>query len=274
MSTQPNNRIEMIISEIIQIDPELERYRADLPKLILSLERKRPNVTLDRAFMTDLRAQLLAYKPAPTPDITKQPSALFWWTTRLTPIGIAIVLFVILTPEHAQGPINTPSIPESFPSTTEEDLPNDASLERTMKAPDQTTEEELFSTMMAPSSIADSEIVAPTLAVIPPLPGTTLTIQTLTVPEAGWLVIFEDQGGAFGERLGAQYLEPGAYQEFEITLSRPLQYPELITVALYTGTVTTQFEILQESLQFDQSINQPILVTVPVISELELETTP
>jgi hypothetical protein len=271
MKESANTKIQEILKEIYQIDDSLRKYEADLPTLIKALETNRPNIIIDKQFTDSLRASLLSYKPATIPTKAPTKNSWLWWTARLAPVGIAVFLFITLIPD----PINT--TPENYlndlpkeavitPSPENSSL-NDSSMSKKAFTPeaDSTPDVSIESSMMS--------MIAPvsSLEVAPPLAGTELTIAKVAIPLPGWLVVYADNGGEFGEILSTTYLGQGELLDLTLTLSRELTYPNLITVVVYTGNTKEQFSPSSETIQTDPANNSPMSVTVPVISELELE---
>lgn len=244
------------------MDPDLKKHEAVLPRLIATLSETRPTVVIDTAFVHDLRASLLAYKPAPQAPQATTASPLFWWFTRLAPVGVAMVLVIALLPQDTVAP--TPPLYPALPQPQAKEAGDGPTATSDEPSADSTATE-MTMTMEAPSTA---------LVVAPPLASTTLTITSVTLPQAGWVVVYKDAGGAFGEALHTSFLAAGTYTELSVPLRRSLVYPELVTVAIYTGNEPTAFVPTRESIQTDPSTDAPLTVTVPVVSELELQFTP
>lgn len=271
MTKQPDNHTATVLNELYKIDPNLKQFEADLPYLIASLEIRRPEVTIDHTFVRELRTSLLSHKPASDVRTTtiSTTAPLFWWLKHLTPVGISLLLFLVLVPELNKAP-TAPSaqeqpVPETFevapqsPTETESEMRKDGFMPETMEE-EAADDNSMFFMEAAPSS----------LQVAPPLSGDTLTISSLLLPEASWIVVHKDNGGRLGDILHSSFLAPGDYQNFPLILTEPLLYPELVTVVLYTATNTEQFDAAVETVHIDPLTDSPMMVTVPVISELEL----
>ncbi len=268
MATAPDNNHREILQELLEIDPDLKEHEAVLPQLIEELRTKRPSVTIDPAFVANLRASLLAYKPAPRPVAAAVPSPLLWWAARLAPVGVALALIITLLPHETIAP-TVPVLPDAALESEQLDTSADM-LQKSAPA-----DTGLFSTESA-SDDTSSELrmtTAPALVVEPPQAANTVTVTSVSLPEAGWIVVYEDDGGTFGKTLHASYLTAGTYADLVLQLDRSLTYPELITVAVYTGHQPSAFLSTEESLQVDPGTGEPMSVTVPVISELEIEGT-
>jgi hypothetical protein len=256
-----------LLQELYRIDPELRRYEADLPNLITTLTKHRPNVDIDETFVHNLRASLLNQADTPPAKNTTPrsiPSPFIWWVTRLSPVGIALVVIITLLPNTTIAPNPEPSgsgpgLATEVPTATQK-----VELFSTA-APDET------STLSTMDAATMSKLAAPqSFQVEPPLSGTSVTITSITLPEAGWVVVYTDDGGAFGTVLGKIYLESGLHTEVTIPLTQALTYPGMITVVAYTGANATTFTAQNEMIQIDSMTGTAMTITVPVVSELEL----
>lgn len=259
----PNAELE----ELYAIDPELKKHAADLPRLISALTKQQPLVTPNKEFVRTLRASLLAYAPTTKPKPRFFSTPAFWWGVRLAPIGLALVLIVALSPQQTSAPTE-PRVPETPLMKDGHDL---------TPAPTQPGDEqpsEIFSTQDASLELMTTTEATTALVVTPPRASSTLTLTQATLPQSGWMVVYEDAGGAFGSLLHASFLTAGTYTDLSLPLARTLTYPELITVAIYTGTNSTQFNVVNESIQLDPVTETPLLVSVPVVSDLELVPQP
>lgn len=263
MKDQPDNHIKSLREEIYLIDPTL-RDQADLPNLIASLEVSRPAVIISPTFVKNLRTSLLSTAGA----TLATSSPFYWWATRLTPIGIALLLLVIFIPKPSISPTEKSFQHESIPTlemTPESGDQMPPSQRKQLKV----NEDALESLPADNSSMMMMESIQGTLIVAPPPIGKTITITSVTLPADGWLVIYGDD--AISEVIGSMFLEAGVHSEVEVLLSNTLTYPQMITVVIYTGTSREQFIATDESILIDPNNNEPLQVTVPVISELELQ---
>lgn len=266
MTNKPDNRIGTIIEEIYQIDPSLMEYEADLSRLITALETNRPEVTVDQKFVRELRTSLLSYKPTPTPNKTPEASQFSWWFTRLAPVGISLVLFIVLVPDLLKSPTETFILeaPDSENSEIAPQMVDDVDSEMRMDA-------FMLEEADDDTSMMSMEATASSLQVAPPLAGDTLTITSLTMPTSGWVAVYTDQGGELGELLSSSFVAKGEYTEMLLLLGNELTYPGLVTVVVYTGNDSERFDATAETVQIDPLNDSPMMVTVPVISQLELE---
>lgn len=273
-ATKPHNEI---LEELYELDPDLRAHAAVLPRLIEALSERRPTVAINPTFVADLRASLLTYKPVVAANSTPTLSPFFWWCTRLAPVGVALALFVALLPEKTVAPTE-PLMPFVPPQAKEAgDVPPTTGDEGTMMRT------ELFSTEPATDAVStesmmtmDAMDVSTTpLLVAPPLASTSdLTITSLTLAEPGWVVVYEDAGGALGATLHTSLLTAGTYTDLTLPLGRSLTYPELVTVVVYTAADSTGFSVAEEVIQIDPTSGVPLSTTVPVVSELELNLEP
>ncbi len=256
MKDRPATDINKILEEIYVIDPTLREHQADLPNLITTLEANRPQITIDATFVHNLRTSLLTATPAHTMKLGSTPSPFIWWATRLAPVGLALLVIVMILPKQATPPSQEYYPKESIPFTLE-------------MAPG--SQGDAPNTMADDTSMMMMESSATALMVYPPVVGETATVTLVLLPEAGWVVIHAQNDGQLGAVLGATFLEAGEYSDVEITLSRQLQYPEMIDVVVYTGNSREQFVSSNENIQLDPFSNVPMTVTVPVVSDLELQ---
>jgi hypothetical protein len=277
MSDRMQNTIQESLEELYRIDPELKQFEADLPRLLQTLAEHQPMVPFDAAFAQRLRASLLAAPAASLAPATAVPSPYVWWVMRLTPLGIALFLFVVLSPDEVPLVPTEPLAERSEPSP-KLPPPTEDRADTARSAPIATNEPQPES---APNATEELSIMAsdPTmlsldapqsaLVVAPPLVGTTVTIASLTLTEAAWVVVYEDDGGAFGDILAMQYLEQGTYENLSVTLSRSMTYPTLVTIAVYTATSPDAFAPRRERIQTDPVTGEPMQVTVPVFGTPE-----
>lgn len=273
MAKKRDDHTATVLEELYQIDPGLRQFEGDLPRLISILETNHPEVTVNQTFVRELRTSLLSYKPAATVARTSTTTPLFWWLTRLTPIGISLVLLFVLVPDLTK----TPTEPHQL------DLSEPEAFETTPSQLDETTDEMRMDTIMLESAREEGEEssdetaqfsmeAAPTsLQVTPPPSGNTLTIISLVMPDDGWIVVYKDQEGELGEMLHSSFLIKGEYQKLPLLLSDDVLYPELVTVVVYAGTQPNQFDAALEAVQIDPRNDSPMMVTVPVVNELEPE---
>lgn len=281
MTNQGNESLKTLLAELYQLDPELRQFEADLPNLIAALKTNQPQSPLTDTFVHNLRASLLQH--AHTTPITKKaaliPSPFFWWAARLAPIGVMAVLFVMLVPDITNAPdapgtqvaLEDTSTTNEAPATESGDsmvMLYDAPEGRSL--PTDSTEESMDIMMTTPDDSMTMKAPASALVVLPPQVGDTATITNVTLGEAGWVVIYADDGGAFGEILGTTYLPEGTHVDVTLPLARTLVYPEMITVVVYTAQNTTQFVAENELMQIDPVTGSVLTVTVPVVSALEL----
>jgi hypothetical protein len=268
MVNTSNNRIAAIIEDIYQIDPELVEFEADLSRLITDIDAHRPVVTIHQKFVSELRTSLLSYKPAPV--ITKPNNAhpISWWFIRLVPVGISMILFVVLVPDLRTTPSQTPDAAdfEMFESTPDlqDTVDTEMRMDTMMLESDEAGDADDTSMLYMESS-------ATSLAVAPPLAGNSLTVTSVIMPDSGWIAIYSDEGGELGELLGSLLLPKGEQNEVKVMLAETLSYPGMVTVVVYTGSNTNKFDAAIEYVQIDPLNNSPMMVTVPVISQFELD---
>jgi hypothetical protein len=268
MDEKPNQSIEDLLVELYELDPDLKTHEAVLPELINTLRSHQPEVTIDATFLANLRASLLSHTPTPTKTkSTPIVSPYLWWISPLLPVGVALFLFVTLAPHT---PTNPTIMHEEAGS--EPDVFLDAP--RSPEAP----EMKLFEASMMPESDEGMMLQAldqPSLVVEPPLANSSsVSVTNLSLPTDGWIVVHEDAGGTLGTILHYSRLTAGTHTELTLSLTRPLTYPEMVTIVLYTDSQYPDFATSTEVIQNDPQTGAPLMVTVPVISELEQGLTP
>ncbi len=271
MANQPDNQPATLLAELYRIDPTLKEFGADLPRLIASLENNRPAVAIDETFVRELRASLLTYKPAVAPVVAPATPALFWWLTRLAPVGLSVVLLLVLLPDGVNAPAEPTPLNQPAPDMykTAPAAPETMNSEMRMEMfMDEGTSE---AGMADDTSMLMQAASSPSLEVAPPPAGTTLTVTSLTLEDTAWLVVHEDQGGALGAVLHSSLLEASTYEALSLELTRNLAYPELVTVVVYTANNAEQFSVANETIQIDPRTEAFMMVTTPVMSDLELE---
>jgi hypothetical protein len=257
-----------LLEELYRIDPTLRQFEADLPNLITHLTHNRPSVVINETFVHNLRASLLnqaATVPIQSTAAHTIPSVFIWWVARLSPLGIAVIMLITLIPTITIAPHPTPKVTEPDPITEEITTQSD---EMMVTTPPDDASASMMTT--APEMVA-KKAAQNSFEVTPPLSGTTVTITQIALPEPGWAVITRDDGGVPGEELAQIYLEAGVQQDIIVPLSKTLQYPGIITVTVYTGNNPRTFVAMDEQIQNDPTTGIPLTVTVPVISELEIE---
>jgi hypothetical protein len=271
-----------LLEELYRLDPTLRHYEGDIPQILATLATNRPGVVVEKAFIDDLRRSLLA--KAASPAVTKSttqliPSSFFWWTARLAPVGIAVLVLIVLNQERLIIPITPAMIQEEDTAAIEQNfvMTVDEPVLGKIGTPDESHEsvDAPVELMTTTESTAEIQMTPSNLAVEPPLTDTaSVTITSMTLPEAGWVVMHVDAGGNLGDVLGSIYQVAGTYEDILLPLTRSLQYPELITVVIYTGQYTETFQIEAETIQRDPLTTAPLMITVPVISVLEQELAP
>jgi hypothetical protein len=270
MTNKSDNRIAAIIEDIYQIDPELVEFEADLSRLLTKLEANRPQVTVNQEFVRELRRSLLSYKPAPTITKTQAIHPFSWWFIRLIPVGISMFLLVVLVPD-----LLTTSSQNYNPDATEFELfeispQPEGGVDTEMRMDAMMLENDAESEA-SDTSMLMMESGAPALEVPPPQAGNTITIASIVMPDSGWVAVYRDDGGELGELLGSSFLAIGEHQEKILMLTKELSYPDLVTIVVYSGQNSNQFEPTYETIQIDPQYGSPMMVTVPVISQFELD---
>ncbi|MEW5988358.1 MAG: hypothetical protein AB1791_17140 [Chloroflexota bacterium] len=86
-----------------------------------------------------------------------------------------------------------------------------------------------------PTPIATPTPIPPAITVVDQTLGDDgrLTIASVTIPAAGWLVLYTDQEGQMGEVVGYAAVQPGVNQDVVVTID-PLQATPTLHAALHT----------------------------------------
>lgn len=191
MSTE---RTEILIHELMELDPSLKTHEADLRSILSEFRDKRPDITPELAFVTSLRARILLSKRN-----NISPYAHFsFWALRLVPIGAAVFLILILVPGdilHAPTQVRETSVE----TTTADIAPtSDSGILRieTGDAPgippsDMYTMDSMedvgVNSKMSMKALP-SELLPFTIS--PQKPGMSITIDSVTIEKAGFIVIY------------------------------------------------------------------------------------
>jgi hypothetical protein len=269
--TPQDPRIATILSELYQMDKTLKNHEEALLRIITKLDETKPHISIDEAYVADLRASLLAYKqPVPTTSIPT-PYPFSWWLPRIAPIGVALVVLVLVVVPGQQKPVEREFLPANETTSTYSTDSNDSIGDsESVPAGAEVNTFDAFMSEPAMTAPQAKSMVAMPIEVNPPYAGNLLTIQNLAVTQPGWLVVYEDQGGNFGNVLYRDRINPGLHTNLPLTLGRPVQYGEMVTVAIYTARNSGTFVVQNETIQTDPVSGVPLMVTVPVVSELEM----
>ncbi len=263
--TLKDPRVATILSELYQIDKTLENHEEALVRLITTIDTTRPTITINEAYVADLRATLLAYKQPVAASVLPTHS-FTWWLPRLAPVGVALFVFVMVILPQSEHVPDTPVLMPTATDETMEIMPYaDTPAAGSMRSGESTQSDSVMMTAPALKSASPQPIV-----VTPPLSGNLLMIEQITLSEPGWIVIYEDHGGNFGTILYLDRINPGLHGNLALTLNRRVSYGEMVTVVVYTAKNGATFRAQTETIQIDPVSATPLMVTVPVISELEM----
>lgn len=198
-----HTQVEKIIDELYAVDPSLREHEADIRALVTTLIETKPEVVISETFVRSLRERLVSEatrtvlaKDAPVPGLS-------WWMLRLAPIGVLAVITLMLLPEPAGSP--TP-LPYSERGGMEVKTESDAIFKTSAVAP-----------------------TAPAVGLSNPV-----TLSSVTIERAGFIVIHKDANGALGEVVGvSKLLFPGTTVGVQINLLRGIHESESFVGVLY-----------------------------------------
>ncbi len=219
---------EKLVNELIQLDPTLKAHEGELRVLMNELKMKTPTVVLNTDFVTSLRARLIVAHH------TKEQGTknLSWWMFRLIPLGmVALIVLVLVKPSPyvQELEIDTPSA-----TRVSEDVDNDSARSadmNTMMAPEVAPPLMGGGGESADSSTGDMymksapmKATAPALpsplSVSPQSPGASIRIDSVTLTEPGFVVVYTYLPNGREKVIGiSPYLNPGTTTNIPIYLS-------------------------------------------------------
>ena len=106
-----NNEIKTFLDELIQADPELKNYQADLERIIITMLKNKPNTNFDEQFKQRLRQELLVK----ITDLKKnRVKAGLWqnlklWQGLSVASVAAVVTLIVLIPSMTKNKSEAPS---------------------------------------------------------------------------------------------------------------------------------------------------------------------
>lgn len=173
-------QVETIIDELYAVDPTLKEHEASIRALVTTLTGAKPDVTVRDDFFNTLRRELLTRaSERGRRAVPASPSPFFWWVVRLAPLGATLLLLLTLLPEPSPRAVP----PEYRGGQVELEMSSDAVLKTSTVAPESVQNENLRS---------------------------ALTLETVTLPYPGFVVVYHEVSGVRTEVVGVSgYLLPG-----------------------------------------------------------------
>lgn len=255
-----DQKIENIIKELYALDPILRERDKDIRAFVVSLIELRPEISVDKNFVIDLRARLASRKFPVTPKMNHDFS---WWVIRFVPLGAIAILILVFLPELTKpAPYGTPIAPSAFaPSETEE--ASDQEFFRGLSEPAST---DAFS---APAdsgkSLTMMAVSINSINVSSQNPGSVVTVGSVELEKPGFAVVYADKAGAFGEVVGNSLALPaGGPQRVQINLSRPMREGEVFYAALHTEDGDGVFDAEKDAPIFDAITGSPMYMIFTV----------
>ncbi len=211
-------RLNTVVREVIELDPSLKPEEAHLRAYMAKFEEAKPNVVIDEVFVQNLRRKLIA-TPRPTPSPYMNVG---WWAVRLVPLGVVALMVLTLMPQTP-----APYIEESVSLPTTED---DARiLEVEMGDAPATQSSEMYGfggsatdeTQSQPETMNQKTMMAPApssaFIVEPQAPGVRVRINSITVEEHGFVVVYGYERGE--EILGVSpFIQTGTTENLPISM--------------------------------------------------------
>lgn len=248
---------EKLLNEIFELEPELRVKENDVRALVFAMLEHKPAIIPDMAMKALVRARLLAQFESKKTGMVKSPW--FEWVWYTAPVGVALLLFVLVTPPFGTEGVEAPMIDtfKSAPagdvapvggggapslkqapietSSFNDEAQQDSSL-RSMEESDSLTEMETAPVVGRNSGVLVGKQTA----------GYFVRLDKLTLVNASTVKI---KVIADGLVLGqSTLLESGDYADQIILLDSPLEPGAVYEIAIYEGenlVFATFFEVLK-----------------------------
>lgn len=217
---------EHMIEDIYTLEPALREQDAEVRALVTSLVSAKPVVAVDDTFVQSLRRELLT-KVAPAPKAIPSP-----WMMYLAPLGAMAVLILMLVPGYLSHSPTSAPVPQSEMMNTEMQMDADDGAGSMKRSADMAPEGASMM-MMAPSEESGDMMSGDMLTVFDQAPGRVVTVESVTLTTAGFVVIQADEAGVPGAVLGVSpmlFAEPSNFVDVPLTA-------ELTLGTMYFATV-------------------------------------
>lgn len=248
---------EKLLNEIFELEPELRTKENEVRSLVFAMLENKPAIIPDMAMKALVRARLLAQFESGKTGLVKSPW--FEWVWYTAPIGVALLLFMLVTPPFGmEGVVEAPTMGtfKSAPAadtapaggvgasnlkqapleTAVSDGEEQGSSLRSMEAADGLTEMETAPVIGRNAGMLVGKQTA----------GYFVRLDKLTLVNAGTVKIkVIADGSVLGQ---SAWLEAGDYTNQTILLDTPLESGAVYEVAIYEGenlVFATFFEVLK-----------------------------
>jgi len=259
-------KLEQILKDIYTLEPGLRRRDMEVRVLVREMLKARPEVILDPEFASALRTRVLeqVIQPVAKPRTVVRRDTL-WWALRIAPIGAfaALTLALIGGPEGLEEPLTPEMISDGFvthttPTPMNVRAPGSDASEMMMKSTPGSaprgmgggvTEDTAQSDVDSERSMASDAVLmmdytepdadmamSDSIFVADQLPGSQVTIESITLTASGHVRIFAYEDGAPRAVLGTtDVLSAGASSGVSVTLSRAVSPGETLYAQLFAS---------------------------------------
>ena len=248
-------RTEKLMEELLLLDPSLGDHEADLRMILSEFGAKRPDINLDPAFVTSLRARILLSARKHV-----SPYAQFsFWAMRLVPIGAVALLLITLVPGdilHAPTEMKESSIRTDVPETA---LESDTSIPVRIEAGDALPLPQSGMYKVGGSEDADSTRSMKTalreslpFTMSPQTPGPSVRIDSVSVGAPSFMVISALSPDGQEVVIGVSPLiMPGTTTDVPIYLRSQTHTGQNFTATLHTDNGNRVFTLTDDTLAID-----------------------
>lgn len=247
---------EKLLNEIFELEPELRAKEKEVRSLVFAMLEYKPAIIPDAAMKALVRARLLAQFESKKAGVVKSPW--FEWIWYTAPVGVALLLFVLVTPPFGTEGVEAPMI-DTFKSAPASDMVPQGgggapSLKQspieTATFSDEAQQESSLRSMGETDGLTEMEstpVVGRNSGVLvgKQTVGYFVRLDKLTLVNASTVKIkVIADGSVLGQ---SDWLEAGDYANQIILLDSPLEAGVVYEVAVYEGenlVFATFFEVL------------------------------
>ncbi len=223
--------LAQLLEDIYALEPDLRKKDGEVRLLVQELLKTRPDITLDPAFISGLRARVLA-TPLRTATASPYQHSFSWWAIRLAPIGaFAAITLALIGGDYGPQPLPPQRTPDSWstetaPAQMNPTMPATEPAGTMMKSAPVGSESR--SDMMVTSEAVDSIFVADQD------PGQNIVINTLMLSVPAYVRVFAYEDGAPRAVLGtSEVIYPGTHGGVPVALASPTYSGEMLYVQLF-----------------------------------------
>lgn len=269
------NRIDILITELIELDPNLKQHETELRALVSTLMEKRPSVTIDASFKAKLRERIL------TQSIRAIPSPyaeLSWWAMRLVPLGAVALLLITLVPGDI---LQTPTSLEESSIAQDGDMDErDSRILRVESGDAPSGPAPAFhGGMGGGSGVADdasmessmsmkmaADTVPAPMTIAPQLPGTSITVDTVTVTNPSFIVVrsYRNDGSEYVVGI-SPLIMPGTTENVPVYLHEKTHVGQYYMATVYIDNGNRVFTDGEDVPMVD-SYGNPVSVGFDIVS--------